>query len=373
MARDVFQMTLSTRYPLIDMPSPTPDVEDVLQALEGIQISVFKRGTTTSVDAIFQRPTGATQGPTPESGATGGPNPFTTGPSGQIEFWCDGPAEIDVFVHDTVTPARMADRTYGWNAIPAAPASIPGSMMAQDASLTLAALAADVTRQMHQIGEVIDWWRPDVSVPIPSGFEICIGQQIPAGQHDFPGLGASAINLPDLRNRFILGADSTKALAAGAGQGNASADAPGIAGTGGSNAAKDFSHGHGVPGVSHVHYVRTPDHTHSSGFYTGNHSHSVSGGTGGEFQGALGRQTGTGNCAPPGHTHGVSGTAAEVGNLGVYGSTGALGGTALYVNSDGPNVSLNTATNSTAWTADPGTDMRPRFYGLLKLMKVRRS
>ena len=161
MARDVFQMTLSSRYPLIDMPAPTPDVEDVLQALEGIQVSVFKRGTTNPVDAIFQRPTGATQGPTPESGATGGPNPFTTGPSGNVEFWVDGPAEVDVFVHDTVGPARISDRTFGWNATAVGPQSQPTSMLAKDGGITLGSLAAEVKRQMAQIGEVIDWWRPD--------------------------------------------------------------------------------------------------------------------------------------------------------------------------------------------------------------------
>lgn len=371
MARDVFQMTLSSRYPLIDMPAPTPDVEDVLQALEAIQVSVFKRGTTNLVDAIYQRPTGATQGPTPESGATGGPNPFMTGPSGNVEFWVDGPAEVDVFIHDTIVPARISDRTFGWNATAVGPASLPTSMLAQDGGLALASLSAEIKRQLCQIGQVIDWWRPAATVPLPDGFVICEGQSIPAGSHDFPVAGA--INVPDLRNRFILGADQTKAQATGANQGNASGDAPGVAGTGGSNAAKDLSHAHGVPTPSHTHTTYTPNHGHSVGsLYFGDHAHYISLGTGTEYQGALGRQTGGGTCCQSGHTHPVSGWSGGANSSAIGGAAG--GADSLPGQTSGPpSVSLATVTNSLTWTADPGTDMRPRFYGLLKLMKVKYS
>src|SRR3954452_12379588 len=119
MARDVFQMTIS-KADLTGVPTDRD-----LVALEGIQVSVFDRGTTNLVQPnIFQRPTGLTPGPTPECGATGGPNQFNTGPTGGIELWVECPKEVDVFIHDTVGPARIVDRTFGWNAMPVAAASV---------------------------------------------------------------------------------------------------------------------------------------------------------------------------------------------------------------------------------------------------------
>jgi hypothetical protein len=50
------------------------------------------------------------------------------------------------------------------------------------------------------IGSVIDWWRPDATWPVPSGFAICDGSNV----ND----AASPLNgktLPNLANRFIMG------------------------------------------------------------------------------------------------------------------------------------------------------------------------
>lgn len=363
MARDVFQMTLS-------QPDP---VTGVMKALSGIRISAFKRGTT-DLATIYQRPIGATQGPTPEAGATGGPNPFATGVSGSAEFWADGPVEYDVEVVDTQAPARIPPRSgagaIGWNAFAAAPASVPTSILALDSGLTLGSLAADVFRQMAQIGQVIEWWRPAASVPVPLGWVICDGQQIPAGQHEFVGMTAQAINVPDLRNVFILGADPTKPQSQGANQGNAPTDGPGIAGTGGSNAAMNFAHGHGVPGIAHLH--AGVDHLHGVGsLYTGTHGHGTTQAYVSGHNRVFGPAYGGGEAAA--FANSVSqlyGAIDAVGNIGIGGTTGAAD-RALTTGAN--DRSLNTATNSTTWTADPGSDIRPRFVGLLRIMKVRRA
>ena len=362
MARDVFQMTLSQ-----------PDaVTGLMKALSGIKITVYKRGTT-DLATIYQRPTGATQGPTPEAAATGGPNPFATGPSGSAEFWCDGPVEYDITIEDGTRPPRIPDRlgsaALGWNAFAAAPGSVPTSILSKDAGLTLATLAPEIIRQVAQIGEVIDWWRPVDTVPVPGGWEICDGHQIPAGSHEFPGV-AGAINVPDLRNRMILGADPTKAQGTGANQGNAPTDAPAVAGTGGSNTAKDLSHGHGVPGIAHLH--AGVDHLHGVGsLYTGTHGH----GTTAAYTSGHNRvwSPGGGGYEAGAFANSVSqlyGSIDAVGNIGIGGTTGAAD-RALTTGAN--DRSLNSATNSTTWTADPGNDYRPRFFGLLKIMKVRRA
>jgi hypothetical protein len=368
MARDIFQMTVSQ-----------PDASGVLHAFAGIRISVFNRGTTNLV-TIYQRSTGASEGPAPETGSPDHTNPFTTGASGSVEFWADGPKEYDIKIEDTQAPSRVATRTLGWNAFAAAPGSVPSSMLAADAGLALGVLSASVLRQVTQIGQVIDWWRPNDTVPLPPGFDICDGHQVPAGSHDFPVGGA--INVPDLRNRMILGAVPAttgeagaggvfKPYAQGADQADTAAAAPGIGGTGGSNAARDYSHGHAVAGVDHTHL--TPDHLHGvGGLYTGEHYH-----TGGSLyvtghSRVFNPQGGSAEVAAFANSvSGIGGGTTDwAGNIGIGGSTGAAD---RSLRTGGADRSLATATNSTTWTADPGTDVRPRFYGLLKLMKVRRA
>ena len=365
-ARDIFLMTISQ-----------PDGSGVLHAFAGIRISVFDRGTTNLV-TIYQRSTGASEGPAPETGSPDHTNPFTTGASGAVEFWANGPKEYDIKIEDTQAPTRIATRTMGWNAFAAAPGSVPSSMLAADGGLTLGTLGADILRQVTQIGEVIDWWCPvGYTGALPSGFEVCDGHQVT--QHDFAGV-AGAINVPDLRNRMILGAVPITVAQAGAGginkpyaqgadQADTSAAAPGIGGSGGSNAGKNFAHGHGVPGVSHRHLVY--NHTHPSGFWTGDHGH-----TGGSLFVTQHNRTfpySGGSGEPAALANSVSGMGGgntdAVGNIGVYGSSGGQGD----FWSSGPDVAIDSATNSTTWTTDPGTDVRPRFYGLLKIMKVRRA
>ena len=150
MARDVFRMTLSNMN-LIDAASG-PDIPDVLATLEDIQVSAYTRGTTNAV-TIFQRPTGATQGPTPESGASGGPNPFITGQSGNVEFWVDSPAEVDVVIHDTHAPSRIVDRAFGWNAVAVGAGSLPTSVLKTDGSLALGAWGRMSSGSCHLLAQ----------------------------------------------------------------------------------------------------------------------------------------------------------------------------------------------------------------------------
>jgi hypothetical protein len=346
-----------------------PDATGSMKALSGIQVSVYQRDTTTPV-TIYRKRDGATQGPATEAGTTGGPNPFVTGASGQIEFWAEGPAEIDVAIADQQAPARIPARTIGWNALPAALGSYPTGMLAGDANLALSVLGADVIRQLAQIGQVIEWWRPNDQVPIPSGWVICDGRQVPAGQHDFAGIANQAINVPDLRNTFILGAVDTKLQGQGAAQTDLGTDGPGIAGSGGSNLGKNFAHGHGVPGVNHLH--TTADHLHGVGsLYTGNHNHGVAGayvsGHNRTYQFAYGGSEAVPFANSVSQCYGGTDTA---GNIGIGGTTGAAD---RALTTSGADRALDSATNSTTWTANPGTDMRPRFFGLLRIMKVRRA
>lgn len=345
MSRDLYETTVAL-----------PDATGTMKVLTGIKVSVVPRGAQdvpNSLVDVFASDTGATRGPDPKSGATG-TNPMTTTTSGSIRFWAEGPAELDLVFEDTQAPARIADRI-GWNAIPAKAGSIPTAFLAEDAGITQKMLSAVTLRQQVPIGAVIEWWRPvsgGIAVPVPDGYEVADGHNV--NQHDFPGV-SGAITLPNLQNIFILGASFNKADGAGADQGNLATQGPGIRGTGGSNAAKNFAHGHAVPGVDHTHAAGSlyvPDHAHSGGsLYVTGHSRTFAPAFGGQEAAAFANSlSGIGGGA-------TSGT----GNFGVGGATAAA---------DRP---LGTATSSTSWSADPGADFRPQFYGLLRLIKVRRS
>jgi hypothetical protein len=65
------------------------------------------------------------------------------------------------------------------------------------------------------LGTVIQWWRPTASTDagsgagaIPDGWVPCDGRTLTAEQHSY---GALSIVVPDLRNKFVLGADATVA------------------------------------------------------------------------------------------------------------------------------------------------------------------
>ena len=370
MARDYYETTIAL-----------PDAADgyAMKPLTGVMVSVVPRGATdvpNSLVDVYPADTGVTKGPDPKSGSLDPSSiQFRTGASGSVRFWAEGPAELDIVFEDTITPSRIADRI-GWNCIPAKSGSIPTSYLAQDGGIKQSMLSAEVVYQQVPIGGVMEWWRPPGSTANPpAGYEVADGRAITA--HEFPTM-SGAVTLPNLQNCFIIGATVGKSDGSGAGNDNLPGSGPGIRGTGGSNTPKDLRHGHGVPMIDHYHSYAMLDHWHgASGLTTGGHGHGV-GTSDGNNSTALvaGSPTGSG-VSRGGHTH--SGWTDSLGNLGVYGNTtwssggsGNPSGNTSYVQawSGGSGTS---ATNSTTWTADPGTEFRPYFYGLLRLIKARRT
>lgn len=361
MARDYYETTIAL-----------PDSTDgyAMKPLSAVKVSVVPRGATdllgTLVD-IFPADTGLTKGPDPKSGASG-TNPFTTDASGAVRFWAEGPAELDIVFEDTITPARIADRV-GWNSIPAKAGSLSTSILKSDAGIVAAMVSPDLVAQQMPIGGVLEWWRPPGSPAgvYPAGYEIADGHNV--ASHEFPGV-AGSVTLPNLQNCFIIGATVAKADGTGAIADDTPGGAPGIRGVGGSNLPKNLAHGHGVPGVDHLHLCHAADHLHGVGsLYTGNHAHAAAMGAGG-YDAAVQGLAGGVLVSRSNHVHSV--WTGEVGNIGIGGQTGASDRD-LSAWSGASDRSLATATNTTTWTANPGTEFRPLFYGLLRLIKVRRT
>lgn len=182
--------------------------------------------------------------------------------------------------------------------------------------------------------------------PIPSSYEACDGRLLGIGTHDIGG-GTSTYQLPDLRNRFILGADITKGVGITGGLTDAAADAPGPKGVSGLNGttlttAQLPSHTHTGTSASsgaHTHSITDLGHTHSIWAHTafGNPSVAI--------------QLGTNN-----HDFTDSGTTVQSATTGIT------------INSGGAHT--HTFTTDATGTASI-IDNRPRFYGLIFLMKCR--
>jgi microcystin-dependent protein len=275
----------------------------------------------------------------------------------------------------SITLSKMAANSVGTTQL--IDGSVTTSKLA-DGAVTAAKLAPTAFDKVTPLGTVIDWWRPSGTYDAgagagnpPPGYEICDGRTLTSGQHDF---GGGSLLLPDLRNKYTLGADITKTdgtfVSAG---GDPVSDSPGIGGSGGSNRVTLAT-------------ADIPSHSHTVSGNTGNSNvslnHSHTGTTGGENSSL-------------GHAHGIDyhidvGIAAGS-DFSISGLTfahpdqakGPLntwdGGPGVHTHSftsdasdlTGHSHPINFASQTTG--GGGSHENRPHSVGLLKIMKVKRG
>jgi hypothetical protein len=79
------------------------------------------------------------------------------------------------------------------------------SMKTITASVAMLAIATVCAAQQAgdvPIGGVIDWWRPNATFPIPTGYQVADGSTVTDSRSPLAGTA-----LPDLRNKFVRGAN----------------------------------------------------------------------------------------------------------------------------------------------------------------------
>ena len=391
----------------------------VLTSLSGINWTSFKldaAGAATSSNVYAARSGG--------TGVSGG----TTSYNGVIEFWAE-PGEYKIAIIDP--SSRIGSKDIFWSSVSGQDGGIPGTKISNDDALvsnqiqdgtiatadigalqvTNVKLAADsvttakivdlqvtgakIADNVVPLGTVIDWYRVTSGTFVPTGWAVCDGSL----WNDIDNhMGASKAklttgNIPNLIGKVTVGARLTTtasgAIAAdgiGSTNGDAYANAPGIGGTGGSNAE--------IPGHGHAHTIAVSienSHTHpivvaSGGAHTPTVTNGVTQGAGGHYHRAGGdaafmSQWTMGNVggyygtydnsagyaifaytnteAVGNHSHAV--TIDAVGNHG-HGasSTGGAG------HSHGITGTVGANTNG-----DSPVDVRPAHVGLLKIMKVK--
>jgi hypothetical protein len=266
-----------------------------------------------------------------------------------------------------------------------------------DGTIDLADLSAALLAALRPpVGSIMPWWRPNGSTPVPTGWAVPTGQTLTAGNHDF--VGGGSIILPDLRNAFLLGADTS-------GTGTGTGTPPAIGAAGGSHVA-NLAHAHAV--ASHTHTVNghshtVNGHTHSVSDHThgisadGTHHHFFPQLDNGSADSSVNTRrltfSGSGDVVvttnpsfgvealfvPNSSAAQISASARTVdmkdngahSHGGATGGSGPLGTGSASPGTDSVGLTTNGATSTTDSQLSATTDIRPKFVGVLYIMKVK--
>lgn len=272
-----------------------------------------------------------------------------------------------------------------------------GTILAEDiapGAIGLEQINPAIFERITPLGVVVPWFRPSLSIGVPAGWALADGSTISAGSHGWPGGGN--VVLPDLRNKFVLGA-----AISGTGTGT---ESPPVENTTGGAHSRSLAHTHGVAAHSHTvtahsHTVDSHSHTVNAHSHTVNsHNHSVTSGGGhshtfaggyipytrkmvygsgsNDRQAAYFNNFNAGDNAEPApmddagsHNHGGStGNATPATSSVSPGTTAAAPGTSLASPS-------TTSVGLTTDSANPAgaSDLRPAYLGMLYIVKVKHA
>ncbi len=308
------------------------------------------------------------------TGGTTVANPITLTAEGRIDGWLDdGSYDIQISGTGITTYTQPLEIVNGAAINAFDGARINAGSVATAALANLAVTGAKIALQtvtkdkldpnVLPIGTIIPYWRPTNSHPLPTGWLECNGATVIAANHDFTG--GTTITLPDLRNKYMLGADSSKAIGTAGTVNNLVTGAPGVSTGGDTNAGganvRDLTHTHTI---SHTHdFTHThsmPDHTHT--FSTPDHLHSL-----GSVYYVFGTNTATN-------------VYAVVNSVYTGAADRSLAGTTSGASNGNTTTSQSTATTGGASAGSSGaasgiltstTDQRPLSYGVIFLIKVK--
>jgi hypothetical protein len=231
-----------------------------------------------------------------------------------------------------------------------------------------------VFETLAPLGMVVPWFRPTTSVPLPPGWVIANGQTVAPANHSWGGGGS--VTVPDLRNRFVLGAatdgvDNTSLPNSAPSEATSSSIR-----YGGAN-VKALNHSHTVPG--HTHSVSAHSHTvgaHNHGIISdGNHSHGMRSRMNGWEQGGHNFRDILGTI----YSNNLQSLYVGGFNQGQYDDAVPVSGAHAHSGATGLSSPFATdvataTTSSTPVTTDgvnQAQDIRPNYVGLLYIIKVK--
>jgi hypothetical protein len=211
------------------------------------------------------------------------------------------------------------------------------------------------------LGTIMMWYADTQNETLPTGMSYCDGSTLTSGNHQVPNQSGSilySLVLPDLRNRFLIGADRTKGL--------------GVAGTTteGSSGAPGPGYTSGLHSIS-IGILNFVDHGHTGATdAAGTHNHTWTISANGDHNhgsavGGYNLTSGTG--ATYSESIGSFDSEVEVDGITTITSTNDSGNHSFFIGGGGAHnhtVTINSNGSGTAW------DNRPSFIGLVHLMKT---
>jgi len=353
--------------------------------VSGSSVPVAVSGASVSVNVRGGGP--ANVYPT-ETSNTPGPNPLTTGVDGRIDGWLDE-GSYDLLISGSgITSYTQPIEIVSGKSIVNIPGdrlvagSVGNSALASNAVTNIKIADGQIsplklTNSVLPLGTVISWWRPSNTYAppgqsagqLPAGFVLCDGSTYSSGTHDF---GAISITVPNLINRFILGANPAATYASA---GDGASVGAGVMGTGGANFI-NLQHQHLINDHYHIAQgamgafsgnMATDDHLHSAGsLYVPNHGHHFEVYSSGSVNFNGSRATGQYTGVSDSHQHFVGGDTWGTGNFGVGGTVGASD-RILYTRGNTSGVS----DRNTDLRLSSAQDNRPAWTGLVYLIKIK--
>lgn len=342
-------------------------VSSNLQPVSGASVLVKLRSTGNPVTVYAA-----------ETGGTTVSNPLVTDANGRVNGWVDEASLVLTISGSGITTynqpyeASRADELVTINGARISTGTVNGSAIT-DNTIGSAKLSSGAVLGRHlsegalPLGTVIALWlpsKPGGGYAIPTGWALCNGQSLTAGQHDF--VGGGTITLPNLVDKVLRGADATAAY---------NATPNGMNSAAGANVV-DISHVHNI---QHYHLIPAHSHQiqdHSHYMY---HAHSA---------------------WVPDHSHGIPLTKANPGSVNAIiaplngGNTYGFGGVGIgtdagnryYTDGAGNLSTINqSGGTNTNWLSDSGFsvnsgsggsttfDNRAASVGVLYICKVRNT
>lgn len=262
--------------------------------------------------------------------------------------------------------------------------------LASNATIPANALGDDVL----PLGSVIDWYRVTTATTVPAGWAVCDGSLWNDLDNQMGSSKAKLTtgNIPNLIGKVTVGArltttagGLTAADGTASSNGDAYANAPGIGGTGGSNAIK-AGHGHGfslgatgstanltvTSGGTGITFSAESPGTTGSGYHyhstdTYNYQFARDFNTGTASTGSFTRLTSGIFSYPTGYTN-IIGDHTHTVNSHGHGFSDPGHGHGTTQSNHTHGVSGNVGPNT---DGDNAVDVRPAHVGLLKIMKVK--
>lgn len=337
-------------------------VSSNLQPVSGASVLVKLRSTGTPVTVYAGETGGATVS-----------NPLVTDAEGRVNGWVDEGSLVLTISGSGITSynqpyeAARADQLVAIDGARVVAGSMPGTAIT-NASIPDTKLAVGAVTNRHlaesalPLGTIIALWlpaKPGGGYAIPTGWAVCNGQTLIAGQHDF--VGGGSVTLPNLIDKVPRGTDPTLAYGGAAGM-NADIGANTL------NLAHVHAHDHTHTIASHSHQVQDHSHTisHVHSVVVPDHAHSVP-----YRKITVGSGSYTGNFMEGGGTYGSGAIGCSVGGP----SSGSSGGSGVLstINQTGGTITGSPSSTDTGSAGSAATDIRNASVGVLYLIRVKNT